>query len=97
MRLSDLTRVLKEGFGVLSEVEPRRSNFSVRLTMISSEFRSLRIMTHNKNGVSVSPLCIKHALEKFEIPESGFRQAYNKILIGRPFATATGTDDRSPT
>lgn len=94
MELHDLIRVLKQGFDILSEIEPRQNNYSVRFKKESPEFRSLRIMTHNRDGVRVSPHCVKHALEKFEISETEFRKSYNRILIGQPFAVATGTDGR---
>ena|ERR1700730_5516006 len=100
MGLQDLTRLMLNGFGILSAVQPKGLNYAVRFTdkpntlraTSNEEFRSMLVITHHRNGVFVSPLCIKQVLVKFEIDEAEFRKTHNRIL-SQP---ATGTDAEAP-
>lgn len=100
MRLQDLTRLMKDGFGILNTVQPKGQNYAVRFidkpnilrASSNEEFKSMLVITHHRNGESVSPLCIKQILVKFEIDEAEFRKVYNRVLSQQ----ATGTEAEVP-
>jgi hypothetical protein len=98
MELSDFVRLCKEHLAILSE--PGDPPYWVRF--IGSPYNpfvdgcaSIRVMAHHK-GTRVSPLVIKAVLEKFEITDERFREAYNLFFSQVPRAASTEQPSTKP-
>ena len=87
MLLHDFTKVMKEYFGILNEVVPRRI-YAIRLigspyNAFVSECRSIQVMAHHRGKAQpahISPHHIRAVLNKFNIQEKDFLDA----LTGKP-------------
>ena len=84
LSLGDFTKLMAEGFQLLTDTSPRGKSHVVRVSDripgYSEDFRSILVPSHHRNGVFISPLCIIQVLAKFEKSQDEFRRVYNRFF-----------------